>query len=104
MKNVKFRGIPRQKDEFCGISAAQIPRQKPKFRGSAQNFACRGKLWALLMLDQVILQIIIILLSRDITGTHLFYVINYKFNICVNFLSLLDYDWCFICYKHGYLF
>jgi len=39
MKNVKFRGIPRQKDEFRGknpISAAQ-----PNFRGS--------KLWALVI-------------------------------------------------------
>jgi len=34
MKNVKFRGIP---------------RQKPKFRGSARNSAGRGKLWALLI-------------------------------------------------------
>src|SRR6218665_539070 len=45
MKNVKFHGIPRKKDEFRG----EIPRQKPKFRGLARNFAGRGKLWALFM-------------------------------------------------------
>jgi len=45
MKNVKFRGIPWQTDEFCG----KIPRQKPKFRGLARNSAGRGKLWALLI-------------------------------------------------------
>ena len=40
MKNIKFRGIPQQKDEFCGKiprlhSAAkiQIPRLAAKFRG-----------------------------------------------------------------------
>ena len=51
MENVKFRGISRKKDEFRGNSAensaAQIPRENPKFRGSARNSAGRGKLWAL---------------------------------------------------------
>ena len=45
MKNVKFRGIPRKKDEFRG----KIPWQKPKFRGLARNSAGHGKLWALVM-------------------------------------------------------
>ena len=45
MKNVKFRGIPRQKDEFRGSKF----RGKPKFRGSARNSAARGKLWALMI-------------------------------------------------------
>ena len=48
MKNVKFLGIPRQKDEFRG----SIPRQKPKFRGSARNSAGHGKLWALIPIHQ----------------------------------------------------
>ena len=49
MKNVKFRGIPRNKDEFRvkkfrEYSAAQIPRDKTqisrlgsKYRGAAEN-------------------------------------------------------------------
>jgi len=44
MKNVKFRGIPRQKDEFRGkfrstnfVAKTQIPRLGSKFRGSAEN-------------------------------------------------------------------
>ena len=45
MKNVKFRGIPRQKDKFRG----KIPRQKSEFRSSARNSAGRGKLWALII-------------------------------------------------------
>ena len=50
MKNVKFRGILREK-----TNSAVIPRlnsaakQKPKFRGSARNSADRGKLWALVI-------------------------------------------------------
>jgi len=39
MKNVKFRGIPQQKDKFRG----KILRQKPKFRGSARNSAAPRK-------------------------------------------------------------
>src|SRR6218665_2702143 len=46
MKNVKFRG---KKKNSAVNSAAQIPQQKPKFRGSARNSAARGKLWALLI-------------------------------------------------------
>ena len=38
MKNVKFGGIPQNKDEFCG----SIPKVKPKFRGSARNSATLG--------------------------------------------------------------
>ena len=40
MKNVEFRGIPLQKDEFCGhfrdsnsAAKTQIPRLSSKFRG-----------------------------------------------------------------------
>ena len=47
MKNVKFRG---KKKNSAVNSAAQIPRGKPKFRGSAQNSAARGKLWALIVM------------------------------------------------------
>ena|SRR6218665_2666065 len=50
MKNVKYRGIPRNKDdfrgEFRGSNSAvktQIPRLGSKFRG-------RGKLWALIIM------------------------------------------------------
>src|SRR6218665_44922 len=46
MKNVKFRGKKTNSAvKFCG----SIPRQKPKFRGSARNSTGRGKLWALLI-------------------------------------------------------
>src|SRR6218665_1925733 len=49
MKNVKFRGMPRKKNNPAVNSADQIPREKPKFRGSARNSAARGKLWALII-------------------------------------------------------
>ena len=49
MKNVKFRG---KKTNSAVNSVAQILRQKPKFRGSARNYAARGKLWALMMTDR----------------------------------------------------
>ena len=51
MKNVKFRGIPRQKDEFRGKFRGSNSAEKPKFRGSARNSAARGKLWALHISD-----------------------------------------------------
>src|SRR6218665_2994355 len=44
MKNVKFRAIPRQKDEFCGKFRGSNSAEKPKFRGSARNSAGHGKL------------------------------------------------------------
>src|SRR6218665_1077511 len=46
MKNVKFHG---KKTNSAVNFAAQIPREKPKFRGSARNSAARGKLWALVI-------------------------------------------------------
>ena len=50
MKNVKFRGMPRTKDEFRGKFRGSNTAEKPKFRGSAQNSAARGKLWALIIM------------------------------------------------------
>jgi len=35
MKNVKFHGIPRKKKNSAVKFRGSIPRQKPKFRGSA---------------------------------------------------------------------
>jgi len=37
MKTVKFRGMPRKKDEYRGKFRGSISRLKPKFRGSARN-------------------------------------------------------------------
>src|SRR6218665_3508637 len=54
MKNVKFRGFPRKKTNSAVNSAAQLPRQKPKFRGSAPKSAARGKRWALVMVMMIL--------------------------------------------------
>ena len=43
MKNVKYRGIPRQKDEFRGSIPRLNTAEKPKFRGTARNSAGRGQ-------------------------------------------------------------
>jgi len=48
MKNVKFRG---RKMNSAVKFRSSIPRQKPKFRGSARNSAGRGKLWALIFTE-----------------------------------------------------
>ena len=53
MKNVKFRGTPRQKDEFRGEIQRWNSAEKPKFCGSARNSVGRGKLWALIISDAV---------------------------------------------------
>ena len=37
MKNVKFRSISPEKDEFRGKFRGSNPRKKPKIRGSTRN-------------------------------------------------------------------
>jgi len=49
MKNFKFRGIPREKDEFRRKILKLDSMAKTKFL--AQNSAVRGKLWALVITD-----------------------------------------------------
>src|SRR6218665_3531516 len=49
MKNIKFRGIPQQKDEIPRLNSAAKFRGHT-FRGSARNSAGRGKLWALVIM------------------------------------------------------
>jgi len=67
MKNVKFRGIPRQKDEFRGKNLWK----KLKFRGSA----VRENLWALLMSDGMT--------TVSILGRCLFYHILIKLSFSI---------------------
>jgi len=69
MKNVKFRGISTAKKTNSAVnSAAQIPRKKPKFRGSARNSAGRRKLWALLISQSVNMPISKSTTSQQIMG------------------------------------